>query len=165
MRRRGAVILAVAVLVAAGLAGGALMAPGGPEGTDTSADRGEEVFHATLADPSLYEDGVYGGVFETPQSTAGTGDGKDSRYVLDFVLSGSSPEMLSITMRGGGGFEYAGDFVLKGTRHEAGLGEFYTWEYVGDNTVLIPDGDTVSMTIDPDGDTQGSLSVYLYREE
>jgi len=164
MRRRGAVILAVAVLVAAGLAGGALMAPGGPEGTDTFTDR-EEVFHVTLADPSLYEDGVYEGVFEKPQSAAGMGDGKDSRYVLDFVLSGSSPETLSITMRGEGGSEYTGDFVLKGTRHEAGLGEFYTWEYVGFNTVLMPDGDTISITIDPNGDTQGSLSVYLYREE
>ena len=146
MRRRvliiGAVVAAVAVAAVAW--------PGEEPGEGR-----HEIFHVTLADPDLYVDGVFSGSFKTPWT------GVDDLYVFDFVPNGSSPKTLSIALSGDG-FEYSEDFTLKGTRHEAALGEFYTWEYEGANAVTIPDGDTIAITIDPNGSTQGSVSVYLF---
>ena len=147
LSRAKIVLAAIVVLLAAGLIVGTLV----PE-EEAEPGRGE-IFHVRLAEPSMYSDGVYTDSFEAP----------GGQYVFDFVPNGSSPEILSITLRGGGdGPEYREDFVLEGTKHEALLGEYYTWEYLGQTHVAIQDGGTVSITIDPHGDTLGSVSVYLF---
>ena len=154
MSRAKTALVVIVVLLAAGLIVGALV----PEGEETEPginaprDGGDEVFHVRLAEPGMYSGGVYTDSFEAP----------GGQYAFDFVPNGSSPEILSITLRGGGGPEYREDFVLEGTRHEALLGEYYTWEYLGQKNVAIQDGGTVSITIDPHGSTLGSVSVYLY---
>jgi len=148
-------LAAIAVLLAAGLIAGTLVPEEEEAEPGTGAPRGggDEVFHVRLAEPGMYSGGVYADSFEAP----------GGQYVFDFVPNGSSPEILSITLEGGGGDpEYREDFVLEGTKHEALLGEYYTWEYLGQKHVVIQDGGTVSITIDPHGYTLGSVSVYLY---
>lgn len=123
-----------------------------------------EVFHVTLADPDLYADGgIYKSSFEIDHDVLATNNGlEERRFVFDFVPNGSSPEVLSITLSGKN-LAYSEDFMLEGTRHEAGLGEFYTWEYLGQDAVIIPNDSTaVDIVINPNGNTQGSVSVYLY---
>ena len=154
MSRAKIALVVTVVLLAAGLVGGALVPEeeAGP-GIGASRDGGDEIFHVRLAEPGVYPGGVYTDSFEAP----------GGQYAFDFVPNGSSPEILSITLEGGGGDpEYREDFLLEGTRHEALLGEYYTWEYLGQKHVAIQDGGTVSITIDPHGNTVGSVSVYLY---
>lgn len=153
MSRAKTALAVIAVLLVAGLVVGALV-PEGETEPGISAPRdggGDEIFHVRLAEPGMYPGGVYTGSFEAP----------GGQYAFDFVPNGSSPEILSITLEGGGP-EYREDFLLEGTRHEALLGEYYTWEYLGQKHVAIQDGGTVSITIDPNGNTLGSVSVYLY---
>jgi len=148
-------LVVIAVLLAAGLIVGTLVPEEETEsGINAPRDGGDEIFHVRLADPGMYSGGVYTDSFEAP----------GGQYAFDFVPNGSSPEILSITLEGGGGGdpEYREDFVLEGTKHEALLGEYYTWEYLGQKHVAMQDGGTVSITIDPHGNTLGSVSVYLY---
>ena len=155
MGRAKTALVVMVVLLAAGLIVGALVPEGEETGPGINAPLdggGDEVFHVRLAEPGMYSGGVYTDSFEAP----------GGQYAFDFVPNGSSPEVLSITLRGGGSPEYREDFVLEGTRHEALLGEYYTWEYLGQKNVAIQDGGTVSITIDPNGNTLGSVSVYLY---
>ena len=122
------------------------------------------VFHVTLADPNLYADGgIYKSSFEIDPGMLATDNSQERRqFVFDFVPNGSSPEVLSIALNGKN-LVYSEDFMLEGIRHEAGLGEFYTWEYLGQNTVIIPkDSTTIDIVIDPNGNTLGLVSVYLY---
>ena len=134
----------------------------GEDKPDTWRNDGVVVFHAILADPDMYGvDGAYHDSFEVPKANSDT---DSAEYVFDFVPSGSSPNTLIITLSSRGGeFEHTAEFVLDGTRHEAGLGEFYTWEYKGDDTITLPREytGTVDITIDPNGSTQGAVSVYL----
>lgn len=154
MSRAKTALAVMVVLLVAGLVVGALVPEGETEpGINAPRDGGgDEIFHVRLAEPGMYPGGVYTGSFEAP----------GGQYAFDFVPNGSSPEILSITLEGGGGPEYREDFLLEGTRHEALLGEYYTWEYLGQKHVAIQDGGTVSITIDPNGNTLGSVSVYLY---
>ncbi len=145
--------VAAAVLVAAGVAGGAFLSF--DEGDPGALVGGDAIFHVTLAAPEKYQRGIHTNSFVVPDDGGG-------RYVFGFVPSGSSPKTLSITLSGG--VEYSEDFVLEGTRHETGLGEYYTWEYMGDGTVAIPGGAAVAVEIDPNGNTQGSVSVYLFED-
>lgn len=154
MSRAKTALAVIVVLLAAGLVVGALVPEGETEpGINAPRDgAGDEIFHVRLAEPGMYSGGVYTGSFEAP----------GGQYVFDFVPNGSSPETLSIVLEGGGGPEYREDFLLEGTRHEVLFGEYYTWEYLGQKHVAIQDGGTVSITIDPHGNTLGSVSVYLY---
>lgn len=155
MSRAKTALAVIVALLVAGLVVGALVPEGETEpGINAPRDGGgDEIFHVRLAEPGMYSGGVYTGSFEAP----------GGQYAFDFVPNGSSPEILSITLEGGGGDpEYREDFVLEGTKHEALLGEYYTWEYLGQKDVAMQDGGTVSITIDPHGDTLGSVSVYLY---
>ena len=105
-------------------------------------------FHVTLADPKLYIDGVYTESFEIEKG----------EYSFRFVPNGSSPEILSISLRGTS-FEFEEDFSLKGTLHETGISEYYTWEYEGQGKFLISEMQEISIIINPNGNVMGSVSV------
>lgn len=145
MNRRSLVIVVIGAAI--GVAGAYLAAGGG--GDDATR---QEVFHATLADPALYKDGLYKAEF---QMAAG-------EYLFDFVPNGSSPETLTITLMGDG-LDFSEEFRLEGTRHEAGLGEYYTWEYLGEDAMIVWEATDVSIVVDPNGNTMGSVSVYLLK--
>ena len=106
------------------------------------------IFHVTLADPGLYEDGVY-----TERINI-----SDGLYKFRFVPNGSSPEILSITLKGEK-FDFHENFLLENTLHETSISQYYTWNYEGEKEILVTIDQEILVTIDPNGNTMGSVSV------
>ena len=106
------------------------------------------VFHVTLADPKNYENGVYSETFEI----------KKGGYNFSFVPNGDSPQKLTIVLEGDS-VKFVEDFTLEGTPHETGISTYYTWEYTGKNLILIPEDQIVTITINPNGNLMGPVTV------
>ena len=117
---------------------------------DSSEEEDGVTFHVTLADPQLYQDGIYTETFEI----------ESGEYYFRFVPNGSSPEILSISLDGWS-IEFSEDFQLKNTLHETGISEYYTWEYLGENQIMIPEDQQVKISINPNGNVMGSVSVSI----
>ena len=115
---------------------------------DPSEKNDNMVFHATLADPDLYINGVYTDTFTIDKG----------EYSFRFIPNGSSPEILSITLNGEK-FDFSGDFKLKSTSHQTGTSEYFTWEYEGQKIIWITELQEVSIIINPNGNVMGSVSV------
>ena len=113
-----------------------------------SNEENNVVFHVTLADPSLYTNGIY---TETMSFEKG-------EYSFRFVPNGSSPEILSI-MLNGNTFDFSEDFQLIGTSHQTGISEYFTWDYDGPKEIFISEMQEISIVINPNGKTLGSVSV------
>jgi len=107
-----------------------------------------DVFHVTLADPKIYENGVYTETFEIKKGT----------YKFEFVPNGDSPQNLKISLEGES-VNLVEHFILKGTPHETGISTYYTWEYSGNNVILIPEDQIVKISIDPNGNLLGAITV------
>ena len=115
------------------------------EKTDIDSDI---IFHVTLADPNLYSDGIYTNTF-----TINKGE-----YSFRFVPNGSSPEKLSILLQGSN-FDFKEEFKLKNTLHQTGISEYFTWEYVGEKVIQIPESQEITIVLNPNGNIMGSVSV------
>ena len=107
-----------------------------------------DVFHITLADPDLYTNEVYFDEF-----TISKGE-----YSFSFVPNGSSPKILSIKLNGDS-FNFSEDFKLEGTLHQTGMSEYYTWDYNGERNILILEEEEILISINPNGNVMGSVSV------
>ena len=118
-------------------------------GSDVS-DGTDFVYHKLLADPEIYENGVYS---ETFQIAAG-------EYKFRFIPNGDSPRTLSIALSGDA-FSFSENFELDGTSHKTPISEYFTWDYLGQKEIRIPEGQTLNITIDPNGDTSGPVSVII----
>jgi len=116
--------------------------------SDETNEKKNILFHITLADPDLYVNGEY-----TEVVTFEKGE-----YFFRFVPNGSSPEILSITLNGDT-FDFSEDFKLIGTSHQTGISEYFTWDYDGERNILITEMQEISITINPNGKTLGSVSV------
>ena len=117
---------------------------------DSSKEDDGVVFHVTLADPKLYQNGIYTETFEI----------KSGEYYFRFVPNGSSPEILSISLDRWS-LQFSENFQLKNTLHETGISEYYTWEYLGENRITIPEDQQVMISINPNGNVMGSVSVSI----
>ncbi len=106
------------------------------------------IFHATLADPNLYTNGIYTETFSLEKG----------KYSFRFVPNGSSPEILSITLSGEN-FDFYEDFKLESTSHQTGISEYFTWKYEGQKIILISKMQEISIIINPNGNIMGSVSV------
>ena len=115
---------------------------------DPSEKNDNVVFHVTLAEPDLYTNGVYTDTF-----TINKGE-----YSFRFVPNGSSPEILSITLRGEN-FDFSEDFKLESNLHQTGTSEYFTWEYKGQKIIWITEMQKISIIINPNGNVIGSVSV------
>jgi len=115
---------------------------------DSSEIENDILFHVTLADPDLYTNGVYIDKF-----TINKGE-----YFFRFVPNGSSPEILSITLDGKN-FDFSENFKLEGTSHQTGVSEYFTWDYNGQKIISISDTQEISITINPNGNIMGSVTV------
>ncbi len=115
---------------------------------EESSEKKNIQFHVTLADPKLYVDGIYTNTFTIEKG----------EYYFRFVPNGSSPKVLSITLDGDS-FAYTEDFKLVGTPHQTGISEYYTWDYDGQKNITILEMQEISITINPNGKTIGSVSV------
>lgn len=116
--------------------------------SNETSERKNVLFHVTLADPNLYVNGVY-----TNEFTLEKGE-----YFFRFVPNGSSPKILSITLHGNT-FDYSENFQIIGTPHQTGISEYFTWDYDGQKNIINSEMQKVSITINPNGETVGSVSV------
>ena len=116
--------------------------------SDEPSNDDKVIFHATLADPELYVDGVYSEIL-----TIEKGD-----YSFRFVPNGSSPKILTISIDGEN-FSFDEEFELNSTLHQTGISEYFTWEYVGTNSFSVQESSEMKISINPNGNTMGSVTV------
>ena len=109
-----------------------------------------EIYHVRLADPKLYTNGVFSDNFTI----------KKGSYQFRFVPNGDSPQTLSIALKGTT-FSFSEDFELEGTPHETGISTYYTWKYLGQDKIEIPEDQDVQIIINPHKNTLGPVSIYL----
>ena len=108
------------------------------------------VFHVTLVDPDLYKNGIYSNTFSMNK-----GD-----YIFKFVPNGDSPQSLSILLKGKN-YDFSETFKLKGTLHQTGISEYYTWDYDGQKVISISGQQEMYIEINPNGNELGSVSVFI----
>ena len=116
--------------------------------SDETSRKSNVIFHITLADPNLYVNGVYIDKFTIEKG----------KYFFRFVPNGSSPEMLSVILNGNT-LDFSEDFKLVGTSHQTEISEYFTWDYDGEENILIPEKQEISISINPNGNVMGSVSV------
>ena len=116
--------------------------------SEPSEEKTNDVFHITLASPDLYSDGKYIERFEINKG----------EYSFRFVPNGSSPKILTISVVGEN-FNFDEIFELKNTLHQTGISEYFTWEYDGTHSFNIPESGEVEISINPNGNVMGSVSV------
>ena len=112
------------------------------------------VFHITLANPELYSNGVYTDKFSIDPGT----------YFFRFVPNGSSPEILSIKLTSQN-YEFVENYTLIGTPHESETAKYFTWKYQGKGEITIESSKQISISINPNGNVNGSVSVDLIKKE
>ena len=101
---------------------------------------------------------------------------EEGTYKLGFVPMGDSPSKIRIDIKvRSAGSDFAGatwtpmfseEFVLKGTPVDTGISKYYTWEYVGQKYVYIPEVEgeaDYEITIVRSGNLKGSVTISLSR--
>ena len=101
---------------------------------------------------------------------------EEGTYKLGFVPMGDSPSKIRIDIKvRSAGSDFAGtswglvfseEFVLKGTPVDTGISKYYTWEYVGQKYVYIPEVEgeaNYEITIKRSGNLKGSVTISLSR--
>ena len=101
---------------------------------------------------------------------------EEGTYKIGFVPMGDSPSKIRIDIKvRSAGSDFAGTtwtpmfsekFVLKGTPVDTGISKYYTWEYVGQKYVYIPEVEgeaNYEITISRSGNLEGSVTVSLSR--
>ena len=100
----------------------------------------------------MYINGIY-----TDKFTIDKGE-----YFFRFVPNGSSPEILSI-MINGENFNFSENFRLQSISQGTEISEYFTWEYNGEQTILISQTQEISIIINPNGNVLGSVSVDILK--
>ena len=108
---------------------------------------------------------------------------EEGTYKLGFVPMGDSPSKIRIDIKvrsasaeedyydgsgSGTGWEllFSEIFVLKGTPVDTGISKYYTWEYVGQKYVYIPEVEgeaNYEIRIERSGNLKGSVTISLSR--
>jgi hypothetical protein len=101
---------------------------------------------------------------------------EEGTYKIGFVPMGDSPTKIRIDIKvRSAGSDFAGTswglvfsekFVLKGTPVDTGISKYYTWEYVGQKYVYIPEVEreaNYEITIKRSGNLEGSVTISLSR--
>ena len=99
---------------------------------------------------------------------------EEGTYKIGFVPMGDSPSKIRIDIKvrsaefshHDGGLVFSEIFVLKGTPIDTGISKYYTWEYVGQKYVYIPEVEgeaNYEITITRSGDLKGSVTISLSR--
>jgi len=101
---------------------------------------------------------------------------EEGTYKIGFVPMGDSPSKITIAIKGKWTEGYYMDpswrplfseeFVLKGTPVDTGISKYYTWEYVGQKYVYIPEVEgeaNYEITITRTGNLEGSVTISLSR--
>ena len=99
---------------------------------------------------------------------------EEGTYKLGFVPMGDSPSKIRIDIKvrsaefshPDGGLVFSEIFVLKGTSVDTGISKYYTWEYVGQKYVYIPEVEgeaNYEIRIERSGNLEGSVTISLSR--
>ncbi len=96
---------------------------------------------------------------------------EEGTYKLGFVPMGDSPHKITIVIKGKStttspNFYFSEEFVLKGTPVDTGISKYYTWEYVGQKYVYIPEVEgeaDYEIAIVRSGNLKGSVTISLSR--
>ena len=99
---------------------------------------------------------------------------EEGTYKLGFVPMGDSPSKIRIDIKvrsaefshHDGGLVFSEIFVLKGTPVDTGISKYYTWEYVGQKYVYIPEVEgeaNYEIRIERSGNLKGSVTISLSR--
>ena len=97
---------------------------------------------------------------------------EEGTYKLGFVPMGDSPSKIRIDIKVRSaefsstdeGLVFSEKFVLKGTPVDTGISKYYTWEYVGQKYVYIPEVEeeaNYEITIIRTGNLKGSVTISL----
>jgi len=97
---------------------------------------------------------------------------EEGTYKLGFVPMGDSPSKIRIDIKvrsaefshPDGGLVFSEEFILKGTPVDTGISKYYTWEYVGQKYVYIPEVEreaNYEITIKRSGNLKGSVTISL----
>lgn len=136
------------IIIAVSAAGlGFALSLGGMDSEDDS----KAAFHARLADPAVYENGVF-----ADQVTLKPGD-----YEFGFVPNGDSPRILSIVMLEEGRVFFSEDFELEGTEQGTETASYFTWDYQGRKQLSLSEETVATVQIDPHGNTLGPVTVEM----
>ena len=126
-----------------------------------------EVWSIRMASPEWHDRQTVGA--SLPNLEEGT-------YKIGFVPMGDSPSKIRIYIKvRSAGSDFAGTtwtpmfsekFVLKGTPVDTGISKYYTWEYVGQKYVYIPEVEgeaNYEISITRTGNLKGSVTISLSR--
>jgi len=94
---------------------------------------------------------------------------EEGTYKIGFVPMGDSPHKITIVIKGKStttspNFYFSEEFVLKGTPVDTGISKYYTWEYVGQKYVYIPEVEgeaDYEIAISRSGNLKGSVTISL----
>ena len=149
----GGIILAAIIGV---VFAGAQINPDNPENEDSNS----EVWSIRMASPEWHDRQTVRA--SLPNLEEGT-------YKLGFVPMGDSPHKITIVIKGKStttspNFYFSEEFVLKGTPVDTGISKYYTWEYVGQKYVYIPEVEgeaNYEIRIERSGNLKGSVTISL----
>ncbi len=111
-------------------------------------------FHITLADPTLYENGVYVESFQIEEGT----------YEFGFVPNGDSPQKLSIKLFAESGVVVMdNNFELEGSLAEDEISSWYTWDYLGEKKIGFNKSQQIKIVVSPNGNYNGPISIDLIK--
>ena len=125
----------VIVLIVISMAYGASMNPGGNEQRS-----GGEVWNFRISGEEFNDISTI---------TAGLGVIEEGTYKIGFVPMGDSPAKIDLTIKGkwtesyrlepSWGTIFSEEFVLEKSLVDTGISKYYTWEYIGQKYVQIPE--------------------------
>ena len=158
----GIILAAIIGLVAAG-------AQINPEYTKENS--GSEVWSFRMAGPDFHDRETH---------RAGLGSLEGGTYKIGFVPMGDSPAKIELTIKGkwtesynvepGWRQVFSEEFVLERSLVDTGISKYYTWEYIGQKYVQIPelegkipssDEAIYEIIINRSGNLEGSVSISL----
>ena len=149
-------IVAVAIVVS--IAYGAVANPGGNE--EKRAD--SEIWNFRFSGPEFHNINSH--------KFSAVALEQNVPYKFEFVAMGDSPERLEIQLRFEGRTDYSERFMLERELVDTGISKYYTWEYIGQKYVQIPelegeipssDEPIYEITISRYGNLEGSVSISL----
>ena len=161
-------IVAVAIVVS--MAYGASMNPGGDEQRS-----GGEIWNFRISGEEFNDISTI---------KAGLGVIEGGTYKIGFVPMGDSPAKIKLTINGkwtesynvepSWGQIFSEEFVLEKSLVDTGISKYYTWQYIGQKYVQIPelegkipssDEAIYEITINRSGNLEGSVSISLTKAD
>jgi hypothetical protein len=123
-----------------------------PDNLKDSEIDDSNVFHIRLADPTLYEKGVYVDYFQVEKGV----------YEFRFVPNGDSPQKLSIKLFAESDVVLMDNhFELEGSLVEDDISSWYTWDYLGEKRISFDELQQIKIIVSPNGDLRGPVSIEL----